>query len=164
MRRILLAVMSTVAAVVLLFGYRTSTPNPVDARPNSVVAGSADPGSAGGGGTATTPAAPPRSSSPSSTAGTASTPKTVSGQAVQTRWGPVQVQITVSANKVTAVNVLQVPAGNSRDVQINRYAVPVLMQETLQAQDAGIDAVSGATVTSEGYIASLQSALDRAGR
>jgi uncharacterized protein with FMN-binding domain len=54
------------------------------------------------------------------------------------------------------------PSGNGRDREINAYALPVLRQETLAAQSATIDAVSGATVTSEGYRESLQSALDAA--
>jgi uncharacterized protein with FMN-binding domain len=55
-----------------------------------------------------------------------------------------------------------VPNGNFRDTEINNYAVPILVQETLTAQSANIDSVSGATVTSDGYRASLQSALDAA--
>jgi len=164
-RRIVLALMSTVTAVVLLFGYRTSTAHPAAAAPAAVAADSAGTGGSTGSSTSTTPAAPPSSSSSSSSpsASSTSSTKTVTGQTAQTRWGPVQVQITVSAGKVTAVNVLQVPSGNGRDVEINNQAVPVLKQETLQAQNANIDSVSGATVTSDGYITSLQSALNQAG-
>ena len=54
------------------------------------------------------------------------------------------------------------PSGNPKDDQINSYALPVLIQETLNAQSAQIDMVSGATVTSGGYLQSLQSALDQA--
>jgi uncharacterized protein with FMN-binding domain len=61
------------------------------------------------------------------------------------------------------VRILQYPNGNSRDVQIAQYALPVLVQETRQAQSAHIDMVSGATYTSTGYIQSLQSAIDQAG-
>lgn len=153
MRRILFVLMSTVAVVVMLFGYRTSTPHPPLTGPTVVAAGGTDSGS----GTAAVPAAPQSAGSSGSTGTT-----TVTGQSVQTRWGPVQVQITVSGKQITAVSVLQVPSSNGRDVQINSYAVPVLKQETLQAQGAGIDSVSGATVTSNGYVSSLQSALDQA--
>ena len=55
------------------------------------------------------------------------------------------------------------PSGNGRDLEINDRALPVLVQETLDAQSADIDMVSGATVTSDGYVTSLQSALDQAG-
>ena len=80
-----------------------------------------------------------------------------------TQWGPVQVQLTVAGGKITSADVLQVPSGNHRDEEINSYAVPVLNQEVVAAQNGNIDMVSGATVTSDGYIQSLQSALDRAG-
>jgi uncharacterized protein with FMN-binding domain len=87
----------------------------------------------------------------------------VTGDVAQTRWGPVQVQITVAGGKITAVSVVQYPNNNPRDQEINSYALPVLVQETTSAQSANIDMVSGATVTSEGYLQSLQSALDKAG-
>ena len=64
---------------------------------------------------------------------------------------------------ITDVSVLQYPNGNGRDAEINSYALPTLVQETLDQQGANIDMVSGATVTSTGYVQSLQSALDQAG-
>ena len=82
---------------------------------------------------------------------------------VQTQWGPVQVQVTVKDGRLSDVSVLQYPNGNPRDQQINAYALPVLVQESLDAQSADIDMVSGATVTSDGYLRSLQGALDQAG-
>jgi uncharacterized protein with FMN-binding domain len=81
----------------------------------------------------------------------------------QTRWGPVQVQITTAGGKITDVQVVEYPTENPRDQQINAVAVPQLVSETKDAQSADIDMVSGATVTSEGYLQSLQSALDQAG-
>jgi uncharacterized protein with FMN-binding domain len=74
----------------------------------------------------------------------------------------VQVVITVSGGKITAVNVPTYPTANRRDQQINAYALPILQRETMAAQSADIDTVSGATVTSQGYIQSLQAALDAA--
>jgi uncharacterized protein with FMN-binding domain len=59
--------------------------------------------------------------------------------------------------------VLQQPSGNPKDTEINDQALPILTQETTAAQSAHIDMVSGATVTSTGYLESLQSALDKAG-
>ena len=67
------------------------------------------------------------------------------------------------AGKVTAARVLQVPWNDHRDQEINGAAVPVLNEEAVAAQAADIDMVSGATYTSQGYIGSLQSALDQAG-
>jgi len=75
----------------------------------------------------------------------------------------VQVQLTVANDKITDVAMLQYPNGNSTDLQINSYALPILMRATVQAQSANIDMISGATVTSVGYLQSLQSALDQAG-
>jgi uncharacterized protein with FMN-binding domain len=87
----------------------------------------------------------------------------VTGSVVDTQWGPVQVQITLSGDTITAVNVLQYPSGNPTDDEINAQALPILIDETKQAGSAQIDMVSGATVTSTGYVQSLQSALDKAG-
>jgi uncharacterized protein with FMN-binding domain len=73
------------------------------------------------------------------------------------------VQLTVAGGSVTDVSVVQYPNENGKDAQINARALPILIQETLSAQSASIDMVSGATITSEGYLTSLQSALDQAG-
>jgi uncharacterized protein with FMN-binding domain len=172
-RRILLALMSTLAAVVLLFGYRTSTGRPVSAASPTVAAGTTDPTPSAGTATPAVPESSTPSATPSGGATTAPTPqatsgttavaKTVTGAAADTRWGPVQVQVTVTGGRLTAVTVLEAPAGNRRDVEINDVALPILKQETLQAQSARIDSVSGATYTSDGYVTSLQSALDQAG-
>lgn len=158
MRRVLFTVMSTLVVVVALFGYRTSTPSGSVATPTAVAA-SGDSGSTSGTTTAPAPTTTPSTTPSPSASGT----RTVAGQVAQTRWGPVQVQITVSGSTVTGVTLLQVPSSNGRDVQINNAAVPVLKKETLAAQSADIDSVSGATVTSNGYVTSLQSALDAAG-
>jgi len=88
---------------------------------------------------------------------------TVTGAVAQTRWGPVQVRLTLADGKISAVDVVQYPNGNNRDREINDDALPVLVQETISAQSADVDMVSGATVTSTGYVQSLQSALDQAG-
>ena len=88
---------------------------------------------------------------------------TVTGAVAQTQWGPVQVQLTLQGGTITDVSVLQYPSGNPQDDQINAYALPILVQETVDAQSAQIDMVSGATVTSVGYVDSLQSALDQVG-
>ena len=74
----------------------------------------------------------------------------------------MQVQITVEDGKVTKSIVLQVPWNDRKDQEINSRAVPTLNVETVQAQSADIDMVSGATYTSKGYIESLQAALDQA--
>ena len=149
MRRIVIWLASTVTVVVLLFGYHTSTDNTAPVAGTSTAASPAPSASGSGSG--------------SSGSGSSST-KTTTGAVVQTRWGPVQVAITVTNDRITDVRVVQYPAGNPRDAEINNYALPILVEETLDAQSANIDMVSGATVTSEGYVGSLQAALDGAGR
>jgi uncharacterized protein with FMN-binding domain len=152
-RRITLFLISTVAALVLLFGYRTSrgpgAPAGVDVAgpgvgivPNTA-ASAAAPGSAAGSGTTASGQA-----------------VTVNGTVARTRWGPVQVQVTIQSGRITNVTALQYPTGNGRDREINTYALPQLHDQVISAQSANIDGVSGATVTSDGYTQSLQAALD----
>jgi uncharacterized protein with FMN-binding domain len=141
MRRITLWFFSTFAAVVLLFSYRTST-NATEPPAATVRAAEPAPTTTGAG----------------STTGT----RTYSGGTASTRWGDVQVTITVADGRITDVRVPVHPSGNGRDLQINSYALPILVRETLDAQSAQIDTVSGATVTTDGYRHSLQAALDAA--
>ena len=169
MRRIALWFLSTAAIVTLLFGYDTSTSGPEPAASETVVAAPAAPESSGTGssasessGTGSSGGSAGTESSGSGSSGS-STATTVAGSVVSTRWGDVQVTITVTDGKITAVDVPEYPTANGKDRQINAYALPILKQETLSAQSADIDMVSGATVTSEGYVESLQSALDQAG-
>jgi uncharacterized protein with FMN-binding domain len=181
MRRIALWFASTVAVLMLLAGYHTSFAGPLaatstlssysagtladrttpgsSAAPSSggTTSGSTGSGSTGSGSTGSGGSA----ASGSGSSSTASS--TVTGDTVQTQWGPVQVQLSVAGSRITGVTVLQYPNGNGTDTQINNYALPILVNETMSAQSAGIDMVSGATYTSTGYQQSLQSALDRAG-
>lgn len=164
--------MSSLSVLVLLFGYHTSTEqaSAAAAPATGTTSGSATrttTGTTGATSSATSSASPgatsSASTSASSSASSSAAATTVTGQAVQTRYGPVQVQLTVTGGKVTAVDVLQHPDGNGRDQEINARALPILVSETLSAQSAQIDMVSGATYTSDGYTRSLQSALDQAG-
>jgi uncharacterized protein with FMN-binding domain len=75
----------------------------------------------------------------------------------------VQVQLEVSGSTITHVSILQYPDGNGTDIQIANYALPQLIQDTLDSQGHDVSMVSGATYTSQGYLQSLQSALDQAG-
>lgn len=150
MRKITLWLFSTIAALVLVFSYRTSTNSAGTA---SAVVATAPPTSGSGTGTGTDSG----SGSDSGSAG-----QTYAGSTVSTRWGDVQVTITVTDGKITNVQVPVYPNGNGRDQEINAYALPILTQETMKAQSADIDTVSGATVTSNGYLQSLQAALDAA--
>lgn len=97
-----------------------------------------------------------------STAASGSGSGTFAGSVSQTRFGNVQVQITVSAGKITDVTALQLTDEDRRSVSISNRAAPLLRSEVLQAQSANVQSISGATVTSDGYLSSLQSALDAA--
>ena len=175
-RRIVFGALSTVTVVVLLFGYRTSTEGPATtaALPAITPVTTTESSDTTGPSTPTTtqtPKATQTTQAPKATQTTqapkatqaASSPKTVTGDQEQTQWGPVQVELTISDGSITDVAVPVYPSGNGRDAEINSYALPQLVQETISAQSANIDMISGATVTSDGYLRSLQSALDKAG-
>ncbi len=87
---------------------------------------------------------------------------TYPGAVVQTRFGSVQVQITVQAGKITDVTALQLTDAERKSVQISNRAAPLLRAEVLKAQSANAQTISGATVTSDAYLTSLQAALDAA--
>lgn len=180
--KLVAAGLGTLAGVVAVFLYPTSTnrpaPGQADAPGSSAGSGAVAGSGSGSSGAAASSGSDQAASGSGATAGSSSggsssgsgssrshsSPRsgTYTGDVVQTRWGPVQVEITVSGGTITAAEAVRYPHGNGRDAQINGYALPILEQEVVAAQSARIDAVSGATVTSDGYISSLQSAIDRA--
>ena len=154
MRRVILAVTGTIAGLVALLSFKSHSPT---------VPVAATAGTAGG------------SSSSSSTSSSSRTipgefqsvagpltagETTITGKVANTAYGPVQVQLVVKSNKIVKVAILEQPTNTIRDIQIGEFAFPKLISETLSAQNAKIDAVSGASYTSAGYISSLQSAVD----
>ena len=151
MRRITFWAMSTLTVLVLLFSYHTSRSS-VAAVPSSTrqVAASQQSAATSSSQSAAT------SSSQSGSSGT------FVGGEVMTPYGVVQVQITVQGGRISAADAIQVPMTDRHDQMINSQAVPIYNSETVDAQSATIDAVSGATVTWEGYTSSLQSAIDQA--
>jgi uncharacterized protein with FMN-binding domain len=165
LRRVILAICATAAALALLLSFKTHTQSGIGSSPAAAL-GTPAPG-AGGTAATTAPSASPsaaksgtsKSTSAASTGST--TTKTVTGAAWPTIYGPVQVQVTVKDGKVTAVTATEYPEETPRDSQINSYAIPQLNSEALAAGSANIDSVSGATYTSQGYLGSLQSALDK---
>lgn len=112
--------------------------------------------------TPVTPTAPAAPTVPVTPATPAS--GTFAGAVQSTRFGDVQVQITVTGGQITDVTALAVPSRDRKSVQISNRAVPLLNAEVQASQSANIAAISGATYTSRGYVASLQSALDTARR
>jgi uncharacterized protein with FMN-binding domain len=110
-----------------------------------------------------TPTTPPRTTPPRTTApAPAPTSVTINGAAADTAYGPVQVQITVLSGRITRADAIVYPTESRRDQEINSQAIPALNSETLRAQSARIDVISGASYTSAGYQQSLQSAIDAA--
>jgi uncharacterized protein with FMN-binding domain len=158
-RRITVALLGTISSIVLLLAYPTSH-NASASGGEGTTTDSA--GEAAAAGSTPTPSSSQASGSKASGSSSSGAAKTYTGQPADTRWGTVQVQITVQGGKVTGARAVQYPNDNGHDQEINAYALPILAQEAVAAQSASIDAVSGATVTSGGYVRSLQSALDAA--
>lgn len=155
MKRAIFTILATIVGLVLLLQYKTPAP-PALAIPVT--------GATAAGAATTPPAAAP----PATPAGPApEQPRTLVGETINTEQGPVQVQVTLTGTAatgttITDVTVLQYPNGGGRDQEINAAALPQLVQQALAVQGANIQMISGATYTSEGFIQSLQSALDQA--
>jgi uncharacterized protein with FMN-binding domain len=175
MRRAILTIGSTAAGLAALLSFKT----------HSSVAAVAEPGASPA--AASTSAGAPHPSPVASTAkakasstaspmkakasagasamsgsGASTAARTVTGAVESTMYGPMQVKVTLDGSKITNVSVVQETNDGQESQQIDSFAIPKLTAETLTAQSARIDAVSGATTTSDGYIGSLQSALDQA--
>ncbi|MEY4457694.1 MAG: hypothetical protein RIS25_287 [Actinomycetota bacterium] len=103
------------------------------------------------------------STSTETTTAAAGTDGTFVGDTVQTRFGPMQVQVVISGGAITDVQTLQFPSNDRKSVEINEQAIPILLAEALDIQSADITNISRATYTSQSYKQSLQSALDAAG-
>ncbi len=200
MKRIALAAISTLAALVALFSYPTSTGQsgsvvaqavssakiltqpgttsaPTTGQGPDPAGGSTSTGSSSGGSgqqpsSGSRPASPSPSPSSNAAPGTQDSTTsqrattgsvTVDGAAEMTNYGAVQVRVVITNGAITDVIAVDYPQQDRTDQEINSQAIPMLRNQALSAQSAKIDGVSGATFTTEGYIASLQSALDAAG-
>lgn len=179
MKRIVYALLATLSGLVLMFSYRTSlevvTPSSEPAAASTTTStsggtGTSSSGSSSSGSTSSSSSSDSSASDSASGSASGSTTQTstglqdgtYTGDSVNTRYGPVQVQLTVSGGQITDVQVVDYPNSNGRDRQINERAIPQLVSETVQAQSGQVHMVSGATYTSTGYATSLQSALDQA--
>ena len=151
MRRLLLALVSTAAGLAAVLSFKTQG--------SAAASGAA---AAPQTGTQASSSAPASTGSASSGYGGTAGGKTLTGTVASTPYGPMQVAVTMAGKKITGVKVLQETNTGAMSQQIDANAVPQLTKETLAAQSARIDAVSGASYTSSGYIKSLQSALDQA--
>ncbi len=165
MRRAILAVTATIAGLVALLSFKSHVPAVAAASGTGVSSGGTS-GSGSGSGSGS------RDRSGGSTSGgqgfatgkqtgLPADEHTVTGNVANTIYGPVQIQLVVKDSKIVKVSVLQQPSNTIHDIQIGQFAFPRLIGETLAAQNAKIDSVSGATYTSGGYIQSLQSAVDK---
>jgi uncharacterized protein with FMN-binding domain len=184
MRRALLTLGGTAAGLAALLSFKTHSlaataaaapPAPPSASagmtpPPGAAAGSPSPRAGQQGGATAKGSGTPKAGG-SGQAGGAGKPsagqpaaaRTVTGAVASTQYGPMQVQLTLAGTKITKVSVLQRTDDGAESDEIDGAAIPRLTAETLAAQSARVDAVSGATYTSSGYIKSLQSALDQAG-
>jgi uncharacterized protein with FMN-binding domain len=159
MRRVILAVTGTIAGLVALLSFKSHVPAVPAAA--STGTGSTGAGSSASPSTGASAATVPGEFPQGSLAGKLSAGETaVNGHVTDTAYGPVQIQLIMKDRKIVKVAVLQQPANTIHDIQIGEFAFPKLISETLTTQNGKIDAVSGATYTSTGYIGSLQNALD----
>jgi len=171
-RRGAIALLLTTAALALLLSFKTPAEVTPTAGTQIVVAdgASSTPAAAATPAGATTPVT---TATPESTAVPAASTApvigagdlldgTIEGTAIDTRWGTVQVQVTIAGGAITDVTALQLPSGDHHSADISTRVEPVLRSSALAAQSAEIDVVSGATYTSIAYAQSLQAALDAA--
>src|ERR1700722_6449101 len=155
MRRVILAVTGTIAGLVALLSFKAHAPTVPVAATSGTGSSSSAPSSSSSSPARTIPGEFQSVAGPL-TAGEAA----ITGKVANTVYGPVQIQLIVKSHKIVKVAVLEQPTNTIHDIQIGEFAFPKLISETLSAQNAKVDAVSGASYTSQGYIASLQSAVD----
>jgi uncharacterized protein with FMN-binding domain len=157
MRRVILAVTATIAGLVALLSFKAHAPTvPVAATSGTGSTSSASSSSSSSSSSARTIPGEFQSAAGPLTAGESA----ITGKVANTVYGPVQIQLIVKSHKIVKVAVLEQPTNTIHDIQIGEFAFPKLISETLSTQNAKVDAVSGASYTSAGYIASLQSAVD----
>jgi uncharacterized protein with FMN-binding domain len=155
MRRVILAVTGTIAGLAALLSFKSHAPSLSAAATSGTSGGSTSSSSS-----SSSSSVPGEFPTGSQAANLPADETALTGQVANTVYGPVQVQLIVRNSKIIKVVVLQQPTNTIHDIQIGQFAFPELISETLNAQSAKIDAVSGASYTSQGYIQSLQSALD----
>ena len=154
MRRVILAVTGTIAGLVALLSFKSHDPT----MPVAATSGTGGASSTSSSSSSSSTTVPGEFQSGAGTLTTGET--TITGKVANTVYGPVQIELVVKSHKIVKVAVLEQPTNTIHDIQIGEFAFPKLISETLAAQDAKVDAVSGASYTSAGYISSLQSAAD----
>ena len=154
MRRVILAVTGTIAGLVALLSFKAHVPT-VPVAATSGTGGGSSSSSSSSSSSRTIPGEFQSVVGPLTAGET-----TITGKVANTVYGPVQLELVVKSHKIVKVAVLEQPTNTIHDIQIGEFAFPKLISETLTAQNAKVDAVSGASYTSAGYISSLQSAVD----
>lgn len=136
----------------------------------STATSTSQPAASGTASTATTTTATTTTPSTAASATPSATPVatgaadgTYTGSSVNTRFGSVQVSVTVANGAITDVTALHLTDADGRSVQISNRAAPMLRDEVIASQSANVSTVGGATYTSDAYLTSVQSALDQAG-
>ena len=164
MRRAVIVLGSTAAGLAALLSFKTHSVAAADPAPSAPAPSATTPQAAPSstGSAAARASGTPKAGTTQASTATQAATRTVTGTVASTQYGPMQVQVTLAGTKITKVTVLQRTDDGAESDQIDAYAIPKLTSETLAAQSAHIDAVSGASYTSSGYIQSLQSALDKA--
>jgi uncharacterized protein with FMN-binding domain len=152
MKRAITALVATVAGVAWLVTFKVTPHIREAAAPESAPSAPAATASPSG-----SPAAPTPTPTPTPASRVAN--GSFTGTAVPTIFGDVQVRIVVSGGRVTDVTALQMPTDRARSAEITQFVTPILRTEAIQAQNAQIDVISGATFTSEAYAESLYGAL-----
>lgn len=164
MKRAPIVITSTAAGLALVLSFHTSPPS------SGVKTATGDTN--GGKSRHPTASTSTTTGSTSATTGSTSTTteptgtdsaRTATGSDIQYRYGDIQLEVTASGSKITDISIVKDGSDDGHSFQINSQAVPILQSESLSAQSAQIDGVSGATYTSAAYVQSLQSALDKLG-
>ena len=151
MRRVILAVTGTIAGLVALLSFKAHVPTV----PVAATSGTGGSSTSSSSSSRTIPGEFQSAAGPLTAGET-----TITGKVANTVYGPVQIELVVKSHKIVKVAVLEQPTNTIHDIQLGEFAFPKLISETLTAQNAKVDAVSGASYTSAGYISSLQSAVD----
>lgn len=174
-KRGIIATLLTMAGLALLLTFKTPADAGLPGRGNGSLsrafAPTATPAPQGGepgeggddGGGALAPATPSPTPAPSATPAAGQTAsRTITGPVIPTRYGDVQLRVTLTHGRISDITPLQLPVDRQRSAYISSVAAPILRDEALQAQSAQIDLLSGATYTSEAYAESIQAVLDQA--
>jgi uncharacterized protein with FMN-binding domain len=148
MKRLAILVAATAAVIALLVTIRALHGPEHNDRPAAISPGPT-PRTAGSRAASTSTSPPPHYRSGTVTRGD------------HTDFGDVRLRVTTRSGRIVHIDVLEIPHANEVDRQLSQPAVHMLTDEVLRVQTAAVDIVSGATYTSEGYLASLQAALDQ---